>query len=111
MLEFYQFNNFEPVLFKTPIKTNEISTVLNEANAKFIERHPLNSPEFKSLYSAAEFLGCKELLRVCAVRYACLLYFEDGREHFEQKQLELGVKVEMEFKHNEQFKKLFPFLN
>ena len=104
-------NEFEEVPIKTPIKTNQLENVMDKKNCEFIQKHEIKSEEFKNLYKAAEFLGCKNLFRVCAARFACLIYFEDSKESFEAKQKELGVKVNIEFDDNEKFKKLYPFMN
>ena len=104
-------NNFEEVPIKSPIKTNQLEEVMDKKNYEFIQKHDLKSEEFRNLYKGAEFLGCKSLLRVCAARFACLIYFEDSKAAFEAKQKELGVKVKVDFDDNEKFKKLYPFMN
>lgn len=63
------------------------------------------------MIKGCEFLGCKNLLRVCAARCACYLYFDDSREAFEAKEKELGIEVKVKFEDNEKFKKLYPFMN
>ncbi len=40
------------------------------------------SKDLVHLLKAAQFLGCKALEKVIAVKFACLIYFEDSRQAY-----------------------------
>jgi hypothetical protein len=63
------------------------------------------------LKDAAQFLGCISLVRVIAVKYAALIYFDDSAEAYAARCQQLGISPDIRYEDVEKYKQLHPCMN
>ncbi len=95
----------------TPVKSNNLENYLDEKNFEFISKYEIDSGEILALKEAAQFLGCVSLVRVIAVKYAALIYFDDSAEAHTAKCKQLGISPDIHSEDVERCKQQYSCMN
>jgi hypothetical protein len=77
-VEFCRLNDYKDPDVARPIRTNNLSEVIDSKNFNFIKEFPIddkNNAEIFELLNAANFFVCKGLQTLIASVFACKIYF------------------------------------
>ena len=109
VLEFYAMNEYQTPEVATPIRTNDLRTIIDNKNYQFIKNYEPHQPEFYRLLKAAEYLVCNGLKKMLAAVIACRIYFEDSKDAYQKKKIELGVTQTISFQDEERYRQTYVF--
>ena len=79
VVEFLHHHETNPMCkIDLPISTNNLAEIVSEWDAKFMDKLPVK--DLKLVFGAANYMEIKDLLSLCACKFACLVKGKSNEE-------------------------------